>query len=300
MKKFGKIKQIINDEFPKFTINSIKKIGEGDNSTAFLINKNYIFRFPKRKEVKRQLKKEIDVLPKIRTLLNVEIPAFDFISINLNFVGHKSISGEFLSKETYNSLSNKKQVKIQKSLALFLTQLHKINSPALKDYNLEIVNYREEYLHNLKDAKKLIFPNIKRSNREIITQAFNEYLNNKNNFNYKPALIHNDLSTDHILFKKKNSVISGIIDFGDLAIGDPDYDLMHFLNYFGEGFILKLLKFYKHKSSENLLKKLYFFTLANKLQILIESIKVKDESLKDDYKNLKNWIKEYRKREFRD
>ncbi len=291
MATFNRIREIIQQEFPDFFISSIKKIGEGDNSKAFLINKNYILRFPKREEVKQQLKKEITVLPKIKSFLRLNIPDFTLISKNIHFVGHKSITGKFLNNKIYHSLDKKNQKNIQKTLALFLTQLHKINLSTLNNCGLETMNYKEEYSYNFEDPKKLIYPNINRSGRKIITKLFTNYLDDTENFEYKPALIHNDFSTDHILFEKATSGISGIIDFGDLAIGDPDYDLMYLFDSFGEEFIIEILQFYKHNNHENLLKKLYFFSLANKLQILIGSIKDEDESgIKEGYENLKKWI----------
>ncbi len=291
VKIFQNIKELINHEFPELTISSIKKIGEGDNSKAFLINQNYIFRFPKKDEVKQHLKKEISVLPKIRSLLNIAIPNFDFISKEINFVGHKSINGEPLTIEIYNSLEKKIQTKIKKSLAVFLTQLHQVNLLILKDCDLDTMDYREEFADNFEDTQRLIYPNISIKDSRIISRLFNAYLNDPKNFKYKPTLIHNDFSADHILFVTSTNEISGIIDFGDLAIGHPDYDLMYLLDTFGEGFILKLLKFYKHNDHKNLLLKLIFFRLANKLQILIESIKDEDEyAIKAGYINLKRWF----------
>lgn len=293
-KNFENIQQIINHEFPEFTISSIKKIGEGDNSKAFLINQNYIFRFPKREEAKQSLKKEIAVLPKIKSFLNLEIPRFDFVSKDINFAGHKSIVGKPLIPEIYNSLPKEFQTKIQKSLAGFLTQLHNIDLSILKNAGLETMDYKEEYVDDFKNTQQLIYPNITSPDREVINQIFTAYPDNKNNFTYKPALIHNDFSTDHILFKISNNEISGIIDFGDLAIGDPDYDLMYLLDSFGEGFITGLLEFYNHNNPKRLFKKLYLFSLANKLQILVGSINENDSNeIKEGYKNLKKWIETY-------
>ena len=297
MKKFENIEQIINYEFPKFNISTIKKIGEGDNSKAFLINQNYIFRFPKREVVKQNLKKEIAVLAKIRSLLNLEIPNFNFISKEINFVGYKSISGEFLTIKIYNSLEKELQSQIQKSLAGFLSQLHNIDLTILTDCELETMNYKEEYSNDFKSTQKLIFPNISTKYRKIITQLFTTYLDNQKNFEYRPALIHNDFSTDHILFEISSNKISGIIDFGDLAIGDPDYDLMYLLDSFGQGFIMKMLNFYGFPNQKVLKEKLYFFTLANKLQITIGSIKEDARySIKNNYANLERWMREYEKR----
>jgi aminoglycoside 2''-phosphotransferase len=294
MPSFKKIRKIIQNEFPDFFISSIKKIGEGDNSKAFLINKDYIFRFPKTEKAKQDLKTEIAVLPKIFALIDLSIPQPEFISKELNFVSYKSILGKSLTTKIYTSSGKKIQKQIIKALGIFLTQLHQIDLSTLKDCGLQTMNYWQEYLDNFTDAKKLIYPNIKHSEKEKITQLFINYFNDQKKPEYKTSLIHNDFSSNHILFKKKLNKISGIIDFGDLAFGDPDYDLMYLLDSFGEDFIRKLLKYYPHNDHKSLLEKLHFFSLANKIQILIGSIKENDEyGIKEGYKNLKKWLKKY-------
>ncbi len=148
----------------------------------------------------------------------------------------------------------------------------------------------------MEKASQLIYPILSAIERETTDKIFASYFSNRENFNYRPALIHNDFSTDHILYEKTRRGISGIIDFGDLSIGDPDYDLLYLYNSFGTDFIMGILRFYKHSDWENLLRKLHFFSLANKLQILIGSIKEKDESgIKDGRGNLKIWLKMNRK-----
>ena len=294
MKPLEKYSKLIQKEFPGFTISSIKKTGEGDNSKAFIINENYIFRFPKREEVKQQIKREIAILPKIKSLLNLQIPQFEFVSPEINFVGYKIIPGTPLTFKIYNSLNKKQQTSIQQSLANFLSQLHHIDSSIFADCHLETMDIKEEYSDNFKKAQKFIYPLISKSKQKIISQLFTEYLNNPENFNYAPALIHNDFSKDHILFDTVNKEITGIIDFGDIALGDPDYDLMYLLDEFGDNFLKGILKIYKPKNKKESLRKLYFFSIANKIQIIPGNRNDQNpKDLKNGYKELKAWFKKF-------
>lgn len=296
MKKLESIKQIINHEFPAFEIESIKKIGEGENSKAFILNNELIFRFPKSEEIKKSFKIEIAVLLKIKSFLNLDIPESDFISKETGFIGHRLISGESLTPEIYNTLEKETQLKIQKALAKFLSQLHKIDLHLLLDCGLPVMNYYEEYSDNFERAKELIFPGIPARNRKIISDLFKSYLTNKQNFKHIPRLIHNDFSSDHILFENSVKKLTGIIDFGDAAIGDPDYDFMYLLDNYGVDFIKQIARFYENKNYEKFYHKLNFFSLANKIQILIGSVENEDEgAVKEDYKNLERWIGNYEK-----
>ncbi|MEO8821876.1 MAG: aminoglycoside phosphotransferase family protein, partial [Ginsengibacter sp.] len=241
-KKFEKYISLIQKDFPEFFISFIKKIGEGDNSKAFLVNKNYIFRFPKRKIVKQQIQREICGLPKIKKAIVLSIPEFEFTSPELNFVGYQKINGDILSNTIFISLSKNQQQVVQKQLGNFLTQIHSFLLDDLKDCKLEIMDLKEEYSENFSNAQKLIFPDISKNKQEIITHLFTEYLNNPENFTYTPVLVHNDFSKDHILFDKETERVTGIIDFGDIAFSDPDYDFLYLLNEFGEDFLNGVLK----------------------------------------------------------
>ncbi|MEO6838899.1 MAG: aminoglycoside phosphotransferase family protein [Ginsengibacter sp.] len=303
MKKLEKYSNLIHKDFPGFAISSISKTGEGDNSKAFIINENYIFRFPKREEVKQQIRREIAILPKIKSLLNLQIPQFEFVSPEINFVGYKIIPGTPLTFKIYNSLNKKQQASIQQSLGKFLSQLHDINCSIFSDCHLETMDLKEEYSDNFKKAQKFIYPLISKSKQKIITQLFAEYLNNPENFNYTPALIHNDFSKDHILFDAVNkhpperiirAGITGIIDFGDIAFGDPDYDLMYLWDEFGDDFLKGIFKIHQPKNKKELLNKLHFFSLANKIQIILGNRNdTNSEDLKNGYKGLNTWFKKF-------
>ena len=294
MAKFDNYRNLIQKDFPDFSIPSIKKIGEGENSKAFLVNQNYIFRFPKRKTVKQQIQREVCVLPKIKRVVDLSIPEFEFISPQLNFVGYPKINGETISNKIFLSLSKKEQEIIHKQLGNFLTQIHSFLIDDLKNCGLEIMDLKEEYAENLKDAEKLIYPYILKSKQKIIKQLFIDYLNNPGNFNYTPTLVHNDFSKDHILFDTVNQQITGIIDFGDIAFGDPDYDFMYLLDEFGDKFLKRVLKYYRRDNPNVSLEKINFFTLGSKIQILLGCKRENDkDGFKSSLKDLNNWFRKY-------
>lgn len=285
MNKFQKYIQLIHHDFPAFRISSMKKIGEGDNSKAFLVNENYIFRFPKRKDVKQQVRREILVLPQIKSAINVQIPDFEFISPEINYVGYKKIEGNVLSNEIFESLKKKDRISIQKTIANFLSQIHSIPLSELRNSSLETMNLYKEYSGNFEEAKRLIYPHISKNKRKVIDSLFTGYLNNEKNFNYIPTIVHNDFSKDHILFDPVNKEITGIIDFGDIAFGDPDYDFMYLLDEFGEDFLNEILICYQHPNRPVSRNKIHFFTLANKIQIVLTSIR------DDNNQEIKNALK---------
>jgi len=292
VKKLEKYYDLIQKDFPGFSVSSIKKIGEGDNSKAFIINKNYIFRFPKKEKVKRGIQREVCVLPKIKSTVGLPIPDFEFISPELNFVGYPKIEGHILSKKIFRSFSKNQKIEIYKTLGDFLAQIHSFPLSNLEKCGLEAMNLKEEYSDNFDKAKKEIFPFISKKKRKIISHFFNQYLDDENNFKYAPALVHNDFSKDHILINTVNKQISGIIDFGDIAAGDRFYDFLYLLDEFGKSFLKGVFRYYDNPLQKIPFAKIQFFSLANKVQIALENLKENnDESRKESLKELNFFLR---------
>lgn len=294
MKKLEKYVTIIQQDYPDLQVFSIEKTGEGDNSLAFIINETYIFRFPKRAVVKEQVRREIAALPQIKKQITIDIPQFEFISPQLNYVGYQKISGEPFAKKLLLSLNEKEQENILKSLADFLSSIHSMKLSELIDANLETPDLKVEYRDNFEKAQELIYPFLTKNKRKLLSLFFNDYLNNEKNFDYAGTLVQNDFSKDHILFDTEKKSISGIIDFGDIAISDPDYDLMYLLDEFGEVFLQELLKYYQPINKPVPINKIRFFTLANKIQTILQSLKSENkEDEKSAYNALNHWLKNY-------
>ena len=297
--KLQEIKKIIDKNFPDLKLETIEKVGEGMESVAYLVNENFIFRFPKNEYARKSLQREIFALPKIRRRLKLEIPDFKFVDKKANFVGYPKICGEDLTSEIFASLTKKEQAEIQQSLAEFLMAIHQTDVSDFPPNGIEIQDFFAAYKSDFREIKEKVFPFIECEERDFIAEKFDEYLSDKNNFSDDAVLLHNDLSADHILFDRAEKKIKGIIDFGDIAIGDADYDLMYLLDDYDEDFVRAFLRFYPHPDHERLFDKLYFWNLANILQLIIyyEAEKNRRE-IEKLIENLRDWIRLMKAREF--
>ena len=71
--------------------------------------------------------------------------------------------------------------------------------------------------------------------QDNIAEDFEDFLDNEANFQFEPVLIHADLLDDHVLLDLPGRKVSGVIDFGDVSIGDPALDLWESLQAFYGG-----------------------------------------------------------------
>lgn len=291
MKQHTKIAHQINKHFPDFVIDNIIKIGAGMDSTAYLMNGNYIFRFPKRAEVRINLQKEIAVLPKIKPFLHVLTPDFQFIPTDASFIGYPKIDGQFLDLDVYTSLNPQKQLILQQDIARFLNTIHAFDLNELAESGLQTLDFKAMYQYELEEIQQVVFPILNDKEKDAVIGIFRTYLNDKNNFNYTPVLLHNDLSNDHILIDNQTHTLVGIIDFGDIAIGDPDYDLMYLRLDYGEDFLDSFLNYYPHSDVDRLKKKIKFFEFAHRVQDIVSAIEdKKPRAIKDSYLSVQNWL----------
>ena len=72
---------------------------------------------------------------------------------------------------------------------------------------------------------------------------------------YAPKMIHGDLSPDHFLIDSETKDLTGIIDFGDIAICDPDYEYLYIFEDCGKSFTCDLLHARGHEEYEPVFRK---------------------------------------------
>src|SRR5439155_24588353 len=69
------------------------------------------------------------------------------------------------------------------------------------------------------------------------------FLGDPRHFAFSPVLCHGDFSSDHLLVDPTCGALTGVIDFGDVAIGDPAGEFTWRAEY-GETFFERVLEAY--------------------------------------------------------
>ncbi|MBP3635416.1 MAG: aminoglycoside phosphotransferase family protein [Bacilli bacterium] len=243
------VKHIIEDTFKTIAVNNIKRLGEGLDSVAFLVNDEYIFKKSKHKEASENMKKEISVLRFLEGKLPLEIPKIDFYDEDASICGYKEIKGTILTPEIYSLMSIEEQEQLAKDIANFLITLHSLPLPKIKDLELDVIDdYRSDY----ETLKSMIYDKIPNESIEYLDELFSRILNDERITKYTRVLCHNDLSCNHIVIR--NNRVIGIIDFGDVAITDRDKDFVYLLEQsdeeIGRNFGLKVLDYYNHPNKD--------------------------------------------------
>ena len=239
----------VRTHFPDVPIHAVTPIAEGWDNFLLDIDDTFIFRFPRRPVVKAQLQKEVALLPALAEVLTVPVPQFDFVwtgdEVSLwPFVGYRKIPGISLAGSHLKSVQAES---IGKQLAQFLSELHQF--PVGYAVKLGVpeagaAEWRTEYRQFYDRVRERILPYFNPSEQTQIATLWQKFLQDDMNFLFSPALIHRDLTGDHILFDPCSEVITGIIDWGDASIGDPAFDFAGLVLDYGYAFAEQVGEWY--------------------------------------------------------
>jgi aminoglycoside 2''-phosphotransferase len=279
-------RESILKNFPDLTLKTIRRFGSGMNNSGFLINGTHVFRFAKYEQASRSLDIETAVLPEISKVVELPIPRIECTGIQANglrFAGYGLIKGIGLEKKHLLERGQLKVALVQK-LAKFLEQFHSVDTETAKRGGVETRDPHLFYKETLRDAQKFFYPFVReklpqdaRKIESYVEAIFRQYFKDQRNFDFQPALCHNDLSGEHIMYSLKEDDISGIIDFGSMKVTDPDFDTWRLHRDYGEEFTRDLLKFNPHSNPDLLLKKLDFYRRAQTVRNMVRRLMVKDD-----------------------
>lgn len=227
--------------FPQFHGARVTLLDEGWDFRLYELDSGWLFRFPKRPESVLKLEVECKLLPALAERLSLPIPCYQWSSGLLGkpgppFAGYRKlpgIQGDRASKVDRPALA--------RQLGKFLHQLHSYPVVLARAAGVP----EESDLVSRWGARALVqLPTL--LNLQLDAAHLHRHLEQKQPQPFKgnPTLIHKDLWAEHILVDPASGRSTGIIDWGDVAIGDPAVDLAFLLTWFGEDWLRELLVYY--------------------------------------------------------
>lgn len=211
----------------------------GQSSDILVINAELIFRFPRYAAGIQQLETEVQLLQALQGKLPLSIPNPRYVQLSNEpgacWVGYALIKGEPLWREDMHQLSGDAQQYYAQQLGDFLRTLHQIPTadlPSLPDDDQ--VEFWQDFYDQVQ-AK--LFQFMRPDATHDIQAHFETYFNNVQQYAYQRALRHGDFGTVNVLHDATIPTITGIIDFGEAALGDPALDYAALQAGYGADFV---------------------------------------------------------------
>ncbi|MEU4562727.1 phosphotransferase [Actinoplanes sp. NPDC023936] len=146
-------------------------------------------------------------------------------------------------------------------VAGLIDAIHAFPVAQARDCGVPEWNLRGDFTDDLEQVRTDLVPLLTPQAARTLLSVWEDYLADDANFDFAPTLVHADVAVDHLLVT--DARISGLIDFGDVAIGDPDYDLSYLFAGAGPAFVRRVQEHRGRPLSDRLVAKLRFWSLAD-------------------------------------
>lgn len=217
--------KLVVRHFPQVTITHAELITTGWNTYVLLINRAIVFRIPKTPFAKKQLQRELMLLPDIEPQLPFAIPSYRYHTTDATIAGYPIIKGTECKRWFYyKKFSKQQRQRIASDLGSFLSALHQcIVSHSIKKKTDN--QFARERAERTKGKIELLLK--KKLNQKEYDTATNYFEEFEQTISQQPAeaLLHGDFKMHHIFLQPKKLALTGIIDFGYIQWGDPAVDL---------------------------------------------------------------------------
>jgi len=252
---------IVEAQFPQLVPARVAYLGEGGDSMAFDVNDAWVFRFPKHGDAERQLLVERQILPVLSESAPLPIPIFSFHgepspAFPRHFGGYRKLAGVPGSELDPARVAFPV---LAPAIGRFLSWLHAF--PAGDAVRRGVVREPVDSLLEERRAATLAdFDLLDTVAPDAPLEIWRAYIRNamRNARPPAPALVHNDVSAEHILLDETARTISGVIDWGDVAISDPAIDLAGVFHWGGPALVDAVFPAYQGPADDQLVSRARF------------------------------------------
>lgn len=216
---------LIGSQFPRLRGAPIAPLATGWDNTVFLVDRHWVFRFPRRRAALDCLRRETAILPRLGRRLPLAVPEPEMIGEPSGdypwpFWGARFIAGTELAE---SGLPEGDRVRAARELGGFLRTLHDPGLGAEVGGDLPC-----DPLHRADPAVRA--PMARewlqrlRYERDPAMDRLLERAERLGAPTGDPVLVHGDLHVRHLLLTGDGNAC-GVIDWGDVCLADPAADL---------------------------------------------------------------------------
>ena len=254
------VRELLAEQFPDLAVAAARYLHAGWDSTAWLINGQWVFRFPKREERREWVDSELGVLDLLgRRDLSVSVPVPEYVGqasrrFPCRFMGYRLIAGTTGDRLSPNQVDQKESAA---RLGELLTVVHSID-PCTADARIQTYDFPLDGV--LAETIAMRETVLLRLPIELQTVC-RPYLDGTCAVPMQAAalrcLVHGDLVDEHVVLDDCGRV-SGVIDWGDAGLSDPGHDFGGLWAWLGAEFVRDVLSHYGHPWNEAFVEQIAF------------------------------------------
>jgi aminoglycoside 2''-phosphotransferase len=213
----------IQTEFPELPFSKAELNDFGEDHAVIVLDGRWVFRFPRGAEAAARGTTERRLLAALAPVSPVAVPHYEHVARDGAFAGYRMIVGRELTEAAFAALPHPRQEAVLAEIGGFLRALHALPPTLL-----------EALPEGARSADADAFVALYAERREQLAAALGERLSRAADRFYatlpaavasgRRAVVHGDMTEDHVLLDPDAGRLAGVIDFTDAALGDPAYD----------------------------------------------------------------------------
>lgn len=253
----------------------VRPLGDGEYCRAFLVNDGLVARVARHHEADAALRREACVMPALSPRLPVPVPVPRYFgglaAGEPGFSLHDHLPGTALTRERWERLPDEPRHELARGVGAFLRGLHDVGVEVAAGCGLAEWNPADR-ARELR--RRLAGPDGAALGPDLLgglRRALDRLEEACAGPAPRPAILHADLSPEHVLVEEGAHELAAVIDWGDVCLGDPARDFIFLFEDWGDEFLGLALAAYRPGDPEGFLSRIYLHDLADQLRWTLDS-----------------------------
>lgn len=257
---------------------SLEPIGYGDFCLAFKSG-NQVIRVARHLDAAAALRRESCTLKKIAAALPLTIPQLTYYSPQgfPPFTIHDEVIGEVLTREIWESQPARARKNLASDLAAFLRALHSLPIELGRSCDLMQLDANQLAQALREEIANTIHGRLEPEAQLQLEATLERWSLPSARYQHL-ALLHCDLGPGHVFYDPRSGHLTGVIDFGDIAIGDPARDFIYVYEDYGPLILREVLKRYAGKNAPKMMPEIRKWYLLEAISWTINRCAEKHEA----------------------
>ncbi len=259
---------------------------EGWTNRVLVANDRWVFRYPRAGRHGAALEREARLLRFLSPRLSAPVPvpvALRARAPPWPMMVYRKLPGRPLSD--LGPLRTRDRATLGRFLLRFLDELSGLPTPSLRRLDVWPKGARS-WVRSVHDLERRYARTAERTTparvHARLMERFDAYYADLRAARFRPVATHGDLSADHILWSEELARPTGVIDWEDVCVGDPAFDLTGLASLVPEAFaVLRLRR--KRSGDRTFERRLDFYRTVVPLHGLLFAIETHRSSARKRY-----------------
>ena len=235
----------VKTAFPDLPGSRFKLEQAGGDHLLLIVDQRRAFRFPR--PGKHGLDLERAVLRSLSPQVRIATPDYDVVDPQGCFAGYHLIPGVSLTPVRFSLLATDTAQDLIAGVVTLLRSLHSLEPDAFRaPGSWPRMWSPSQFADRLQRERLPLLTDRIPTLAAPIESFLRRYRNDRA---AREVVLHGDLVGDHLLVDEQTGRLAGIIDFSDVALGDPAHDLLGFWAY-GAGAAIRAVCLYGQPAAD--------------------------------------------------